>query len=156
MTNRVLIGASTGPGLDGLKAFVALRLGNCALADLPFDRDEAIAMMRYCREHEITLFLSELVYRGSTQLYRPEKTKIPREEFWSKDELNAILAEAGEFYGGRMTIGEAGGCSTGRRTTSSVAPPAPTAPFRPAIRCWRRARPTSRICASSSASSASN
>ena len=109
MTNRVLIGASTGPGLDGLKAFVALRLGNCALADLPFDRDEAVAMVRYCREHEITLFLSELVYRGSTQLYRPEKTRIAREDFWSRDELNAILAEAGEFYGGRMTIGEAGG-----------------------------------------------
>ena len=109
MDNRVLIGASVGPGLAGLQAFVQLRLGNCALADLPFDRDEAIAMMRFCREHEVTIFLSELVYRGSTELYRPEKRQLPREDFWNKDELNAILAEAGEFYGGRMTIGEAGG-----------------------------------------------
>ncbi len=109
MSDRVLIGASTGRGLAGLQTFLELRLGNCVLADLPFDRDEAVAMMRFCREHEITLFLSELVYRGTTTLYRPAEQKLPRDEFWTKAELNAILAEAGEFYGGRMTIGEAGG-----------------------------------------------
>ncbi|MGI5820213.1 MAG: hypothetical protein ACOX9R_19170 [Armatimonadota bacterium] len=109
MTDRVLIGASIGRGLAGLETFARLRLGNCALADLPFDRDEAVAMMRFCREHKITLFLSELAYRGSTELYRPEKRDLPREEFWTREELDAIVAEAGEFYGGRMTIGEAGG-----------------------------------------------
>ncbi len=109
MRHNVLIGASTGPGIAGLQAFLELRLGNCVLADLPFDRDEAVSMMRFCREHEITIFLSELVYRGSTELYRPAKLQLPRDEFWTRDELNAILAEAGEFYGGRMTIGEAGG-----------------------------------------------
>ena len=109
MTDRVLIGASTGPGLAGLETFVELRLGNCALADLPFDRDEAVAMMRFCREHRIKLFLSELAYRGTTELFRPQKLDLPREEFWTKAELDAIVAEAGEFYGGRMTIGEAGG-----------------------------------------------
>ncbi|MFW6437782.1 MAG: hypothetical protein ACOCZ7_02105 [Armatimonadota bacterium] len=109
MSDRVLIGASAGPGVDGLRTIVGLRLGNCILADLLFDRDEAVAMMRFCREHEITLFLSELAYRGSTDLYRPEKTDLPRDEFWTRPELEAIVAEAGEFYGGRMTIGEAGG-----------------------------------------------
>lgn len=109
MGSKVLIGASTGPGLAGLQTFLDLRLGNCALADLPFDREEAVAMLRFCREHEITLFLSELVYRGTNALYRPEKRPVAREDFWTKDELNAILAEGGEFYGGRMTIGEAGG-----------------------------------------------
>ena len=109
MRDRVLIGASAGPGLAGLQTFLDLRLGNCVLTDLPFDRDEAVAMMRFCREHEITLFLSELAYRGSTRLFRPEKLELPREDFWTKSELDAIVAEAGEFYGGRMTIGEAGG-----------------------------------------------
>jgi hypothetical protein len=109
MAKQVLIGASSGPGLAGLEVVRDLRLGNCVLADLPFDRDEAVAMLRFCREHEITIFLSELVYRGTKELYRPEKTKLPRENFWTKEEFNAILAEAGDFYGGRMTIGEAGG-----------------------------------------------
>ncbi len=109
MTDRVLIGASAGPGLAGLQAFLKLNLGTCVLVDLPFDRDEATAMMRLCRENGITVFLSELCYRGSTDLYRPESIDLPRDEFWSKPELEAILAEAGEFYGGRITIGEAGG-----------------------------------------------
>lgn len=109
MSDRVLIGASIGRGLAGLQTFLELKLGNCVLADLPFDRDEAVAMMRLCRENEITIFLSELTYRGTTELLRPEKLELSREEFWSKQELDAILAEAGEFYGGRMTIGEAGG-----------------------------------------------
>ena len=109
MSKRVLIGASTGPGLAGLEAFVALRLGNCVLADLPLDMDEAAAMCRFCREHEITLFLSELVWRGSTDLWRPAKVRLPRAECPSREQINAVLAEAGEYYGGRMTIGEAGG-----------------------------------------------
>jgi len=109
VSKRVLIGASTGPGLAGLEAFVALRLGNCVLADLPIDMDEATAMARFCRAHEITLFLSELVWRGSTDLYRPAKQRLPRAQCPSREQINAILASAGEFYGGRMTIGEAGG-----------------------------------------------
>ena len=106
MSKRVLIGASAGPGLAGLEAFVALRLGNCVLADLPLDMDEAAAMCRFCREHEITLFLSELVWRGSTDLWRPARARLPREECPSREQINAVLAEAGEYYGGRMTIGE--------------------------------------------------
>lgn len=109
MQRRPLIGASTGPGLAGLQVFSDLKLGNCVLADLPFDRAEAAAMMRFCRERRITIFLSELVYRGSKDLLRPAKRRMPREEFWSREELEAIVGEAGEYYGGRMTIGEAGG-----------------------------------------------
>lgn len=109
MNQRVMIGASTGPGLAGLKTFRDLKLGNCALADLPFDRDEAVAMMRFCRENQITIFLSELTYRGTKELLRPADIELPREDYWSKDELTSILGEAGEYYGGRMTIGEAGG-----------------------------------------------
>lgn len=109
MRNKVLIGASSGPGLSGLQVIRDLKLGNCVLADLPFDREEALAMMRFCRENEITIFLSELVFRGTKDLYRPTKTRMPREQFWSREALNAVLDEAGDFYGGRMTIGEAGG-----------------------------------------------
>lgn len=109
MSKRVLIGASTGPGLAGLETFVALRLGDCVLADLPLDMAEAMAMARFCREHGITLFLSELVWRGSTDLYRPAKLRLPREQCPSREQINAVLAEAGDCYGGRMTIGEAGG-----------------------------------------------
>ena len=49
MAKQVLIGASSGPGLAGLEVIRDLKLGNCVLADLPFDREEAVAMLRFCR-----------------------------------------------------------------------------------------------------------
>lgn len=69
--SRVLIGASAGPGLAGLQTVHQLRLGNCVLADLPNDLQEGLAMARFCREHQLVLFLSELVFRGSKDLWRP-------------------------------------------------------------------------------------
>lgn len=66
-------------------------------------------MARFCRERQIVLFLSELVFRGSKDMWRPGKTRVPREECLSREEINSIIAEAGEWYGGRMTIGESGG-----------------------------------------------
>lgn len=109
MSKRVLIGASAGPGLAGLQVIAALKLGDCALCDLPNDLTAGLEMARFCREQEITLFLSELTFRGSHDLWRPAKQRLPREQCLSRDEVNQIIAEAGEWYGGRMTIGEAGG-----------------------------------------------
>lgn len=107
--NRVLIGASAGPGLAGLEMVHRLRLGNCVLTDLPNDLEQSLAMARFCRKRQIVLFLSELTFRGSTQLWRPLKQRLPRERCLSRDEINRIIAEAGDYYGGRMTVGESGG-----------------------------------------------
>ncbi|MEN6643333.1 MAG: hypothetical protein ABFE08_12880 [Armatimonadia bacterium] len=107
--DRVLIGASAGPGVAGLQVVEGLRLGNCVLCDLPNDLQEGLAMARFCRERQIVLFLSELVFRGSKDLWRPSKQRLAREECLSREEINSIIAEAGEWYGGRMTIGESGG-----------------------------------------------
>ncbi|MEN6549020.1 MAG: hypothetical protein ABFE07_23490, partial [Armatimonadia bacterium] len=107
--DRVLIGASAGPGVAGLQVVERLRLGNCVLCDLPNDLQEGLAMARFCRERQIVLFLSELVFRGSKDLWRPSKQRLAREECLSREEINSIITEAGEWYGGRMTIGESGG-----------------------------------------------
>ena len=106
---RVLIGASAGPGVEGLQVVEKLRLGNCVLCDLPNDFEQGMAMARFCRERRIVLFLSELTSRGTKDLWRPARQQLPREQCLTKEQINAIIAEAGDFYGGRMTIGEAGG-----------------------------------------------
>lgn len=107
--NRVLIGASAGPGIEGLQVVQKLRLGNCVLCDLPNDLAEGLAMARFCREQQIVLFLSELISRGTKDLWRPSKQQLAREQCLTREQIGAIISEAGEFYGGRMTIGEAGG-----------------------------------------------
>lgn len=73
------------------------------------DKAEALAVARYCRTHRIRLFFGELLYRGSTELCFAAGRRMPRREFFSKAELDEIIDAAGEYYGGRMTIGEFGG-----------------------------------------------
>jgi len=109
MTDQMLIGASLPSGVKYLEMFRKIRLGNCVLTPLPVEESEALAVARYCKEHRIMLFFSELLHRGTTTIGKFARTKIPRGEFYSKEELEEIFDAAGEFYGGRMTIGEAGG-----------------------------------------------
>lgn len=73
------------------------------------NKTEALAVARYCRTHQIRLYFSELLYRGATDLCWAARRKMPRSEFYSKQDLEEIMDEAAEFYGGRMTLGEAGG-----------------------------------------------
>lgn len=105
----VLIGASISGGLERFEMFKKLKLGNCVLTTLPMDKTEALAIARYCRQQRIRLYFGELLYRGTTNLCFSAHQKMPRSEFYSKPDLEEIMDEAGEYYGGRMTLGEAGG-----------------------------------------------
>jgi len=111
MVQRTLIGASVPCGIQALKEFRALKLGECVLTLLPMEKSEALAVARYCRRHRIRLFFAELLYRGDTDkgLCFSARRRIPRSEFYTKADLEEIIDAAGEYYGGRMTIGESGG-----------------------------------------------
>lgn len=111
MNQPLWIGASVPAGVDALKTFRKLKLGECVLTLLPMEKSEALAVARYCREHGIRLFFSELLYRGDTDkgLSFAARRHMPRSEFHSKKDMDEIIDAAGECYGGRMTIGESGG-----------------------------------------------
>ena len=105
MNGPVLIGARIPPGLDQVRLFRQLKLGDCILVAASMDRDEALAVARYCREHEIVLFLNELTARGRLARHPAAAS----EERLSRDDIAAVAAAAGPCYGGRLVIGEAGG-----------------------------------------------
>lgn len=106
MGTRTIIGASVPVGVQALKDFTALKLGECVLTFLPADKAEALAVAKYCRDHRIKLYFSELLRRGETDNAR---RRFPRCEPYRKVELDRVIGAAGRYYGGRMTLGEAGG-----------------------------------------------
>ena len=108
--DAALIGASVPLGFESLKKTVELRLADAVLVHLPATKEEAFEIARYCRDNELLLFFAELLARGSTELVRREKGEAaPIDEFLSHQDLNEIFDEAGDWYGGRLAIGEAGG-----------------------------------------------
>lgn len=109
MKNSVLVGSSIPPGVEQLRVHEKLKLGNIVLTMLPDSQEEALRVANYCREHKIYLCFSELLYRGSYDLCWAYRRKMPRSEFYSQAALNEIIDAAGEYYFGRVCIGEAGG-----------------------------------------------
>ena len=109
MTHPVWIGSSVPEGLEQLQMHKKLKLGDSVLTVLPLDKAEAMAVARYCRKHRIHLHFSEVLFRGTTDVCKAHGRKMPRREFHSKADLDEIIDAAGEYYGGRMTIGELGG-----------------------------------------------
>ena len=102
MSNRkLLVGASIPTGLKAVKDFEAMKLGEIVLMTLPDDAAQAAEVMRYCRERGIYVMLGEIVHRGGDERWRYFNM--------GKEELNKVFAEAGDYYLGRYTIGEAGG-----------------------------------------------
>ena len=104
----VIIGTRMPNNIESLRLLKELKLGNGVLTFLPEDKQEAIAMAKYCRENKIYLSFWEFLYRGSYQLGWGWGKKIPRENFFSKEEIDYIIDEAGSYYFGRYTIGEIG------------------------------------------------
>ena len=98
---KLLVGASVPCGLQAIKEFEALKLGEIALIALPDDVAEAKEVMRYCRQKGIYVILAEIIHRGCDKRWICPSI--------SKEQFNEILAEGGEYYLGRYTIGEAGG-----------------------------------------------
>lgn len=96
---RPLVGYSWPLTVKKLEEMRALKGGNLLRGSLPADRQEALAVMRYCREHEIYVILGETVRRGYLSATTP----------FRKEDFDDFAAEAGEFLLGCFALGEAGG-----------------------------------------------
>lgn len=95
-------------GVQALEDFIALKLGECVLMQFPGDKNEALAVARYCRDHKLMLHWAELICRGAM-----ERGLVPRKKpgtaAYSRADINEVIDAAGKYYGGRFTVGEAGG-----------------------------------------------
>lgn len=109
--HHTLVGASVPVGVQALREFSALKLGECVLTILPEEKSEALAVARYCRDHRLTLYFAELLCRGSLESGPHGVVPVRRRGIaaYSKADIGEVIDAAGEYYGGRMTIGEAGG-----------------------------------------------
>lgn len=105
----IKVGASIPEGVAGLKVFTKLKLGDMILTKLPMDKQEALAVARYCKEHRIYFIFSELLWRGTFDLCWAARRKIPRSEFYSKQDLEKIFRAGRGYFLGRITLGEVGG-----------------------------------------------
>ena len=109
MTHSTLIGSSIPPGAEQVRLHEQLKQGDIILTIMPEDYDEALAVARECRERGIYLCFSELLHRGSEKIGKPWRKNVERDQFFTKEQLNAIGDEAGDCYWARVSIGEAGG-----------------------------------------------
>lgn len=104
-----LIGSSIPAGVDQLETHLRLKQGDIVLTLLPRSKAAALAVARRCREQRLYLVFSEMLHRGSDQVGWPWRQTLPREAFFSKADLDEVIAAAGEFYYGRVCVGEIGG-----------------------------------------------
>jgi hypothetical protein len=104
----VLIGASLPPGVASLDAFRRLKLGDMVLTAIPRTKAEALAMAEYCASNSIHLCFSELLYRGGFDLCWAWRERVARDRFFSKSDMEEIIAAAGRYYFGRYVVGEIG------------------------------------------------
>lgn len=106
---HVKVGASVPGGLAGCRLLTDLKLGNLMLTLLPMEKDEALAVADYCGKNRIYLIFSELVWRGTFDLGWAARKRMSRGEFYAKPDLDEICRATGEYYLGRITVGEIGG-----------------------------------------------
>jgi len=104
----VIIGASMPAGVKSLEVFRQLKIGDMVLTAIPETKADALAVAQYCRKNDIYLCFSELLYRGGFDLCWAYRKRIPRNEFFSRAEMEEIIAAAGPRYFGRYVIGEIG------------------------------------------------
>ena len=80
---HVGVGVSVAPGVDGVKSLLSLKLGSVILTKLPLNKDEALAVANFCREHKVYFIFSELLWRGTFRLCwaaNEERPRRPRQD----------------------------------------------------------------------------
>lgn len=109
----VQIGAMIPGGLAQVKLFERLRMGDAILTFLPVDKAGAMAVARYCKARRIHLYFDEVLCRGSKDecwVWKDgRRVRVPRAEALTKREYDAMVDAAGEYYGARVVLPEAGG-----------------------------------------------
>ncbi len=106
--NPVIIGSMMPNTLEGFRLYKELKLGNGILTFIPEDKNECMAMAKFCRDNHIYLNFWEFIYRSTHEFGWGWGKHLPRDQFYSKEEVDAIIDAAGPYYVGRYTIGEIG------------------------------------------------
>ena len=96
------------PGLEHLRLLRKLKLGDAILTQIPRQKEQALALAKYCRENKIYLCFSEFLFRGGFNLCYAWRERIRRGQFHSKADIDEVIDTAGEYYFGRFCIGEIG------------------------------------------------
>lgn len=109
INQSVLIGSSIPAGVEHVKLHQQLKQGDIILTLIPSDKNEALAVAKYCRENKIYLCFSEFLHRGSYDLCWAYRKQISRQSFHSKADIDEIIYQAGPYYYGRICVGEIGG-----------------------------------------------
>jgi hypothetical protein len=114
--DNILVGMALPSDVDALETFCDLKLGNFLFLKLPNTKKKALDIARFCRDKKIYFMFSEFLKRGSFDICMApphelcfQKTNASRQEFFSTNELEEIFAAGGEYYDGRIALGEAGG-----------------------------------------------
>ena len=110
MNSKVMIGSDVWLDKDAEKtqAIVKLKLGNTVFTNLVLDKEKAKRFARFCRENGVQYFIREIRTRGHYTFRNYGAPALTREQFYSKKELNEILREGGESFGGRCINNESG------------------------------------------------
>jgi hypothetical protein len=90
---------------NGLLRIKNENLGNSVGIELPDNYQEALRTAEFCRENQIYFIFRELIHRN--------KHGLPAKELFAgkltPEELRGVIEAAGEFYMGRVILGESGG-----------------------------------------------
>ncbi len=116
MDRNILVGMVLPSDVDALEAFCDLKLGNFSFLKLPNTKQKALEIATFCRDRKIYFMFSEFLKRGSFDICMApphelcfQTTNVSRQDFYSTDDLEEIFAAGGEYYYGRVALGEAGG-----------------------------------------------
>ena len=74
-----------------------LNLGDIVLTYWPHTKKDAVAAAKFCRDNQLYLAFRELMHRGTFEFKG------------SKEDLNEVIDILGQYYFGRMVLGEIGG-----------------------------------------------
>ncbi|MHB9071286.1 MAG: hypothetical protein ACYC54_13080 [Sedimentisphaerales bacterium] len=114
--HNVLVGMALPSDIEALETFCDLKLGNFLFLKMPYTKNKALEVARFCRDKKIHFMFSEFLKRGSFDICMApphelcfQTTNIGRQDFFSTEDLEEIFAAGGEYYYGRVALGEAGG-----------------------------------------------
>ena len=102
---KVKVGACIGS--NQIQSFKKERIGDFVSVDLPEDKKSAMSFARFCKTNRIYFKFNEIRPRSD---YQFKKGEAPAPSFpLSRKDLEGIIKEGGQYYLGRIILGEAGG-----------------------------------------------
>ena len=105
---HVIVGTRMPNDIESFRLFKDLKLGNGILTFLPEDQQKIMTLVKFCRDNRIYLNLWEVVYRGNDKVGYGWGKKLSLEDYFTRQEFDSFIDEAGPYYLGRYAMGEIG------------------------------------------------